>query len=125
MADGPRNDFTMSCPLPAEGGDRILLAHGGGGRLSQQLIESVFLPAFLGPHGFHLVASLEKGKGMKASSRQDDQHRQPTKGTGRPSAAIGSGSEIDSLLHPCQNSPAIVIRVGYIRRIKISTRPLK
>jgi hypothetical protein len=63
-------------------------------------IQAIFLPAFLGPHGFHLVANLEKGKGVKTSSRQDNQHCQPTKGAGRPSAAIGSGSEIDSLLHP-------------------------
>jgi len=35
-----------SCPLPLPATDRILLAHGGGGRLTNQLIESVFLPAF-------------------------------------------------------------------------------
>ena len=36
----------LSCPLPRPTTDRILLAHGGGGRLTNQLIESVFLPAF-------------------------------------------------------------------------------
>ena len=36
----------LSCPLPRPATDRILLAHGGGGRLTNQLIESVFLPAF-------------------------------------------------------------------------------
>ncbi len=36
----------LSCPLPRPAADRILLAHGGGGRLTNQLIESVFLPAF-------------------------------------------------------------------------------
>jgi hydrogenase expression/formation protein HypE len=35
-----------SCPLPMPSTERILLAHGGGGRLTHQLIESVFLPAF-------------------------------------------------------------------------------
>lgn len=30
-------------------GDRILLAHGGGGRLTQDLIREVFLPAFFNP----------------------------------------------------------------------------
>jgi len=39
----------LSCPLPRPATDRILLAHGGGGRLTQQLIESVFLPAFANP----------------------------------------------------------------------------
>ena len=36
----------LSCPLPQPATDRILLAHGGGGRLTNQLIENVFLPAF-------------------------------------------------------------------------------
>jgi hydrogenase expression/formation protein HypE len=34
-------------PLPAT--ERILLAHGGGGRLTNQLIEDIFLPAFANP----------------------------------------------------------------------------
>ena len=36
----------MSCPLPFTDYDRILLAHGGGGTLTQQLIDKVFLPVF-------------------------------------------------------------------------------
>jgi hydrogenase expression/formation protein HypE len=35
--------------LPRPATDRILLAHGGGGRLTNQLIEQVFLPAFSNP----------------------------------------------------------------------------
>ncbi len=36
----------LSCPLPRPETERILLAHGGGGRLTLQLIENVFLRAF-------------------------------------------------------------------------------
>jgi hydrogenase expression/formation protein HypE len=36
----------LSCPLPLPVTERILLAHGGGGRLTNQLIEDIFLPAF-------------------------------------------------------------------------------
>jgi hydrogenase expression/formation protein HypE len=36
----------ITCPLPHQASERILLAHGGGGRLTNQLIENVFLPAF-------------------------------------------------------------------------------
>jgi hydrogenase expression/formation protein HypE len=36
----------LSCPLPRPANERILLAHGGGGRLTNQLIEEIFLPAF-------------------------------------------------------------------------------
>jgi hydrogenase expression/formation protein HypE len=42
-------DFRLQCPAPLPAEDRILLAHGGGGKLSQQLIERVFLPAFANP----------------------------------------------------------------------------
>ena len=34
------------CPVPLHDGRRILLAHGGGGRLTRDLVEQVFLPAF-------------------------------------------------------------------------------
>ena len=36
----------LSCPAPVVSLDRISLAHGGGGRASQQLLETVFRPAF-------------------------------------------------------------------------------
>jgi hydrogenase expression/formation protein HypE len=37
------------CPLPIMHHDHIVLGHGSGGKLSAQLIESVFLPAFSNP----------------------------------------------------------------------------
>ena len=40
MSDGP------ACPLPISDYPHVLLAHGGGGRLTQMLIERVFLEAF-------------------------------------------------------------------------------
>ena len=39
-------EFNLSCPVPKVADDRIVLAHGGGGRLTHQLIEKIFLPAF-------------------------------------------------------------------------------
>ncbi len=42
-------DIDLTCPIPLPAGDRVLLAHGGGGKLTNQLIESVFLPAFSNP----------------------------------------------------------------------------
>jgi hydrogenase expression/formation protein HypE len=47
MADvKPMNSFNLSCPVPRVADDRIVLAHGGGGRLTHQLIEKIFMPAF-------------------------------------------------------------------------------
>lgn len=36
----------IDCPLPGQTGDLITLAHGGGGRLTNRLIEDVMIPAF-------------------------------------------------------------------------------
>ncbi len=38
--------FKPACPLPAATGETVLLAHGGGGKLTRQLIENLFLPVF-------------------------------------------------------------------------------
>jgi hydrogenase expression/formation protein HypE len=46
MADAKTTSFNLSCPVPRVADDRIVLAHGGGGRLTHQLIEKIFLPAF-------------------------------------------------------------------------------
>src|SRR5512133_773351 len=39
-------DFTPSCPIPFSDYPKVLLAHGGGGRLTQQLLDRIFLPSF-------------------------------------------------------------------------------
>jgi len=39
-------DFALSCPIPIADYPKVLLAHGGGGKLTHQLIEKMFLPAF-------------------------------------------------------------------------------
>ncbi len=35
-----------NCPVPLRDYPHIVMGHGGGGRLSSELIEQVFLPAF-------------------------------------------------------------------------------
>lgn len=49
MADAKRPTFNLNCPVPRVADDRIVLAHGGGGRLTHQLIEKIFIPAFGNP----------------------------------------------------------------------------
>lgn len=36
----------LQCPLPIEDYDTVTIGHGGGGRLSQKLVEGMFVPAF-------------------------------------------------------------------------------
>ncbi len=47
----------LSCPIPINDYPTITLAHGGGGRLSQMLVERMLLPAFNNPQ----LASLHDG----------------------------------------------------------------
>jgi len=49
------SDFPLDCPVPRNGYDRIVMGHGGGGRLSADLLRKVFLPAY----GNKVLAQLE------------------------------------------------------------------
>ena len=40
------NDFNLNCPVPLSEHATVQMAHGGGGRVMRNLIESLFLPAF-------------------------------------------------------------------------------
>jgi len=49
MATKTQFDGVLTCPAPLPAGERVLLGHGSGGKLSAQLIDRVFLPAFGNP----------------------------------------------------------------------------
>ncbi len=51
MNPNPTPDFGagLQCPIPISDYPHVLLAHGGGGRLTQMLIERMFLPSFANP----------------------------------------------------------------------------
>src|SRR3990172_6630484 len=49
VSDPAPNPANLSCPAPLSGQTEIQMAHGGGGRLTQQLIDRVFTPAFRNP----------------------------------------------------------------------------
>jgi hydrogenase expression/formation protein HypE len=49
MSDGTAAGFSLSCPMPISRYEQVLLAHGGGGKLTHQLVEMVFGPAFANP----------------------------------------------------------------------------
>ena len=48
MTDNSR-DFLLHCPLPIRRYPRVMVAHGGGGRLMNDLIREMILPAFDNP----------------------------------------------------------------------------
>ncbi len=49
--------FSLQCPIPISDYPTVTLAHGGGGKLQQMLIERMYLPAFRNP----LLESLHDG----------------------------------------------------------------
>ncbi len=56
----------LACPIPKSDYDRVLLAHGGGGTLSHQLIGKMFFPHFdnelLNEQHDSAIFNIEKGK---------------------------------------------------------------
>jgi hydrogenase expression/formation protein HypE len=44
------DDFQLACPAPIGQYEHIVMAHGGGGRLMQQLLEQQVLPVFANPY---------------------------------------------------------------------------
>ena len=42
----PPESFQLNCPIPLRNYPQVLLAHGGGGRLTRDLVEQIFLTAF-------------------------------------------------------------------------------
>ena len=45
MSNNPPREFNLSCPVPLDLHTTVQMAHGGGGRLMRNLIESMFLSA--------------------------------------------------------------------------------
>ena len=66
--------ITTNCPIPFSDSDCVLLAHGGGGRMTHQLISSIFYPAFRNPlleqdHGGCVIGVVPKGVHIAPDSR--------------------------------------------------------
>lgn len=49
MTETAKTIVNLACPAPLPAKDTIVLGHGSGGRLSAELIQHVFLPAFQNP----------------------------------------------------------------------------
>jgi len=47
--DKAREELAFTCPIPRSDHPHILLGHGGGGKLTQMLIDKIFAPTFANP----------------------------------------------------------------------------
>jgi hydrogenase expression/formation protein HypE len=71
MPDHGAPDFSnWSCPLPLRDYPTIVMGHGGGGKLGNELVEHLFLPAFRNPELENLgdAAAFDLGSGRLAMS---------------------------------------------------------
>jgi hydrogenase expression/formation protein HypE len=70
MQDAKPDFANWSCPLPLADYPTIVMGHGGGGKLGNELVEHLFLPAFRNPELENLgdAAVLELGGGKLAMS---------------------------------------------------------
>ena len=70
MSGAPPDFSKWSCPLPLVGYPTIVMGHGGGGKLGNELVEHLFLPAFRNPALENLgdAALLDPGPGRLAMS---------------------------------------------------------
>ena len=71
MSESGAPDFSnWVCPLPLAGYPTIVMGHGGGGKLGNELVEHLFLPAFRNPALENLgdAAVFELGPGKLAMS---------------------------------------------------------
>ncbi|MGE5459597.1 MAG: hydrogenase expression/formation protein HypE [Solirubrobacterales bacterium] len=68
-ADELATEFVLRCPVPLPPGATVLLGHGSGGKLTQQLIRDVFVP-ILDAHGGSELARLGDAAVVEAGGQR-------------------------------------------------------
>lgn len=124
------SDLAAACPIPLDHA-QVLLAHGGGGRLMQQLIERVFLPAFGNPFldARHDAAVLDVG-GMHLAFTTDSYVVQPLFFPGGDIGSLAVNGTVNDLAmagaRPVYLSAGFIIEEGFsmetLRRVAASMR---
>ncbi|MDJ0771352.1 MAG: hydrogenase expression/formation protein HypE, partial [Ilumatobacter sp.] len=72
MTDDGGSDVDLegwSCPLPLRHTERIVMGHGGGGRMSAELVEHLFRPAFGTTGELHDAATIDLGAAGNGAGR--------------------------------------------------------
>ncbi len=94
MNPGPK--LKLQCPIPNSEYSHVMIAHGGGGRLTRQLIDRMFLPLFENEflsqgHDGALLPAIDG----KLAIAKDADHAV----TAHLGAGLGAGSGLDLLQH--------------------------
>ncbi len=111
-------EFSLSCPLPLSRYSEIVLAHGGGGSLTHQLIEKMFVPAFSNPflEARHDGAIVELG-GAKIAFTTDSYVVRPAFFPGGDIGALAVNGTVNDLAmcgaRPLYLSAGLIIEEGF------------
>jgi hydrogenase expression/formation protein HypE len=118
MTTDRRLDFVLSCPVPLPPGDRVLLGHGSGGRLTQQLITELFAPVFGDPELARLgdAAVLDLPGGDRLAFTTDGFVVQPAFFPGSNIGALAVNGTVNDLAmmgaEPLALSAALILEEG-------------
>ena len=100
------------CPLPLRETTRIVLGHGGGGILSEELIENLFLPAFGGSAGAARDSALLEVPGGRIALTTDSYVVQPLFFPGGNIGDLAVNGTINDLA--CSGAQPIGLTAGFI-----------
>ncbi|KHK93530.1 hydrogenase expression/formation protein HypE [Novosphingobium malaysiense] len=123
--------FTLQCPVPDHGNERIELAHGSGGLLTHRLIEEVFRPAFAqSPEDFTHDGALIDVPGAQIAFTTDSYVVRPLVFPGGDIGSLAVNGTVNDLAmcgaRPLWLSAGFVIEEGFpvedLRRIVGSMR---
>ncbi|QLL05712.1 hydrogenase expression/formation protein HypE [Mycobacterium vicinigordonae] len=100
------------CPLPLRETRRIVLGHGGGGVLSEELIENLFLPAFGGARGAARDSALLDVAGGRIALTTDSYVVQPLFFPGGNIGDLAVNGTINDLA--CSGAQPVALTAGFI-----------
>lgn len=101
-----------ACPLPLRETKRIVLGHGGGGVLSEELIENLFLPAFGGVPGAARDSALLDVAGGRIALTTDSYVVQPLFFPGGNIGDLAVNGTINDLA--CSGAQPLGLTAGFI-----------
>ncbi len=95
-------DFTLACPIPISDYPQVLLAHGGGGRLTNQLIAKMFVPMFSNPalEAQHDGAVFRVGDGKVRDDKTGDRNEGDRDEGDRKGSPLLAFSTDSYVVHP-------------------------
>lgn len=100
------------CPLPLRETKRIVLGHGGGGVLSEELIENLFLPAFGGTPGAARDSALLEVRGGRVALTTDSYVVQPLFFPGGNIGDLAVNGTVNDLA--CSGAQPLALTAGFI-----------